>query len=118
MIRRPPIATPTDKLFPYAAPFRSYLAERASGVALSTTAGRRHRGSIGGLGADFVALRPAAGAEVVIALRAVSMLRTLPAEDPTVGDRAVTTELTLVEILAGLAEIGRASCRERVWQYV
>src|SRR3546814_9710109 len=35
------------------------LAERASGVALSTTAGRRHRGSIGGLGADFVALRPA-----------------------------------------------------------
>src|SRR3546814_16828919 len=31
------------------------------------------------------------------------MLRTLPAEDPTVGDRAVTTELTLVEILAGLA---------------
>src|SRR3546814_6367908 len=37
------------------------------------------------------------------------MLRTLPAEDPTVGDRAVTTELTLVEILAGLA-----ADRERV----
>jgi hypothetical protein len=85
------------------------LAERCAGVALSTTAGRRHRGSIGALGADFVALRPASGAEVLVAMGAISVVRTLPAEDPAAGDRAVSTELTLADVLAELA-----ADRERV----
>jgi hypothetical protein len=79
------------------------LAERGAGVALSTTAGRRHRGAIGALGADFVALRPASGPEVLVAMGSVSVLRTLPAEDPAAGDRAVSTELTLAEVLGELA---------------
>ena len=79
------------------------LAERGAGVALSTTAGRRHRGSIGALGTDFVALRPATGSEVLVSLNAVSVLRTLPAEDPASGDQTVSTTLTLAEVLAELA---------------
>lgn len=79
------------------------LTERAAGVALSTTAGRRHRGWIRALGADFVALCPASGTEVLVALQAISVVRTLPTEDPAAGDRVVSTELTLAEVLTELA---------------
>lgn len=79
------------------------LAERRAGVALSTTAGRRHRGAISAVGADFVALRPATGPEVLVTLGAVSMLRTLPAEDPASGDRSISIDLTLTEVLGELA---------------
>lgn len=79
------------------------LTERCAGVALSTTAGQRHRGSIGALGADFVALRPASGPEVLITMGSISVVRTLPAEDPAAGDRTVSTDLTLADVLTELA---------------
>lgn len=85
------------------------LAERRSVVALSTTGGRRHRGVIGSVGADFIAVRAAAGPDVLIALAAVAMVRTLPDEGPVAGDRVVVVQLTLAEVLRELA-----ADRERV----
>lgn len=85
------------------------LAERRSVVALTTTGGRRHRGVIGSVGADFIAVRAIAGPDVLVALSAVGSVRTLPSEDPAPGDRVVVVQLTLAEVLAELA-----ADRERV----
>lgn len=85
------------------------LAERQTSVALSTVGGRRHRGAVGSVGADFVALRVASGPDVLVALRAVASVRTMPAEDPVPGDRAVVVHLALAEVLSELA-----ADRERV----
>jgi hypothetical protein len=84
------------------------LAERGAAVVLSA-GGRRLHGVISGLGADFVALRPGAGGEVLVALGAITQARTSGAADATVGDRMVTSELRLVDVLAQLA-----ADRERV----
>ena len=78
------------------------LAERQVSVTAGTAAGRRHHGMIEALGADFVALRKPSGASVLLALRAVTVLRA-GAADAALGERVVTTELQLVEALAELA---------------
>lgn len=82
------------------------LAERSAGIAVTTTAGRRLVGAVEAIGADFVALRVAAGRQVLVALAAISVIRTAPSVEDTVGDRVVTAELTLAEALAGLAADG------------
>jgi hypothetical protein len=79
------------------------LAERRTSVAVRTTAGRRHRGGIEVLGADFLALQTAEGAEVLLALAGITSVRTAPLEQPALGERVVTTELRLTEVLAQLA---------------
>jgi hypothetical protein len=79
------------------------LAERRAGVAVTTTATRRHHGCVEALGADFAALRTAAGAEVLLSLRAISSVRTAPLVEPALGARPVTTELRLADVLAELA---------------
>jgi hypothetical protein len=78
------------------------VAERGASVALHVRSGRRHRGEIAALGSDFVALR-SAGADVIVALPAVTSVRTLPGEAPTIGDRSIGTSHRLVDVLAGLA---------------
>ena len=78
------------------------LAERGITVAVQTVAGRRHHGAIEVIGADFVALRKPSGSELLMALRAVTMLRAGSA-GLAVGERAVSTDLRLVEALAELA---------------
>jgi hypothetical protein len=78
------------------------VAERGASVALHVRGGRRHRGEIAALGADFIALR-SAGADVIVVLPAVTSLRTLPGEAPTIGDRSIGTSHRLVDVLAGLA---------------
>jgi hypothetical protein len=55
------------------------------------------------MGADFVALRQARGAEALLALGAISQVRTGRGGDPAVGDRMVTSELRLLDVLAQLA---------------
>jgi len=80
------------------------LAERRTAVAVSTTGGRRHHGAIEVIGADFVALRLASGHEVLLALAAVTAVRTVPLADAAAGERVVTTELRLVDVLGGLTE--------------
>jgi hypothetical protein len=78
------------------------VAERGAPVALHVRGGRRHRGKVLALGSDFVALR-SADADVIVALAAVTSLRTLPGEELTIGDRSIATSLCLVDVLAGMA---------------
>ena len=78
------------------------VAERGASVALHVRGGRRHRGEVAALGSDFVALG-SAGADVIVALTAVTSVRTLPGEASTIGDRSVATTHRLVDVLAGLA---------------
>jgi hypothetical protein len=85
------------------------LAERRAPLAIGTTAGRRHHGVIQVIGADFVAMRLVSRADVLIAVAAIGIVRTAPSVDATLGDRLVSTELHLVEVLAALA-----ADRERV----
>jgi hypothetical protein len=79
------------------------LAERGVALAVATVAGRRHRGVVQVIGADFVALRVASGREVLLALRAIASVRTSNAAGVTVGERVVTTELRLGDVLGELA---------------
>jgi hypothetical protein len=78
------------------------VAERGASIALHVRGGRRHRGEVAALGSDFVALR-SAGADVIVALPAVTSVRTLPGEAATIGDRSIGTWHRLVDVLAGLA---------------
>ena len=78
------------------------LAERRSSVSLLTTAGRRHHGAIEAIGVDFVALRKPSGGEVLVALRCLAVVRA-GLTDVAVGERVITTELRLVEVLGELA---------------
>ena len=78
------------------------VAERGTPVAVHVRGGRRHRGEVRALGADFVALR-SAGTDVIIAVGAVTSVRTGPGEASTIGDRSITTPLQLVDVLVGLA---------------
>src|SRR3546814_19882173 len=112
MIRRPPRSTRTDTLFPYTTLFRSDLV----GVLVELTAGMQ-------LGHDDLRRRHAllavevdrdAAAVVRHRDRAVAVQgdpdRVAPA-----GQRLVDG---VVDHLVDHVEIGRASCRERVCQYV
>lgn len=78
------------------------LAERGTGVAIST-GDRRHHGRIEVIGADFVALHLPSGGEVLLALEAVTSVRTAPRVDATVGEQVLTTTLRLAEVLGELA---------------
>ncbi len=78
------------------------VAERGVPVAVHVRGGRQHRGEVRAVGADFVALRSGA-TDVIIAIAAVTSVRTRPGEASTLGDRSITSLLRLVEVLAGLA---------------
>lgn len=80
------------------------LAERQAPITLETTAGRRHHGVVHVIGADFAGLRTRSTVEVLVALAAIDVLRTAPAVDATLGDRMLSTELRLADVLARLAE--------------
>lgn len=84
------------------------LAERWASVAV-TASGHRLNGVVTATGADFVAVRQATGSEVLLALGAISQVRAGRGGDPAVGDRMVTSELLLVDVLTQLA-----ADRERV----
>jgi hypothetical protein len=79
------------------------LAERRAAIAVSTSGRRRHHGRVEVIGADFLSLRAATGPEVLLTLGSVTAVRTVPGADPSVGERLVTTELRLAEVLSELA---------------
>src|SRR3546814_17820509 len=95
MILRPPVSTLTDTLFPSTTLFRSYLLGRG-GTGGQRQSGRRRRQYTGELHADL----PPFGCECF----------------------RLNPEIIVQSIHAGfelvVGEIGRASCRERVCQYV
>lgn len=79
------------------------LAERHIAVSVHTSGARRHHGHIRVIGADFVTLGLRSGVEVLLAVTAIGVVRTAPEVEATVGDRMVTTELRLADVLAQLA---------------
>ena len=84
------------------------LAERGADVALQLRSGSAERGRVRVVGADFVALAVPGGAggqvaEVLVALREVGSVRTLPGEPMSTGENAVACRLTLGEVIIGLA---------------
>src|SRR3546814_21129470 len=102
MLRRPPRSTRTDTLFPYTTRFRSGLAEVAAGAAEVDAAA-----AVAGEAAEHhVAAGPVHAAgdrrdHAVVVVAAAVALEVAAQVGPPVH-----------------AEIGRASCRERVCQYV
>src|SRR3546814_14470908 len=126
MRRRPPESTRTDTLFPYTTLFRSVVALRQLGCAV-----KRHNGLAGSGGAAHpggprVALLDN-GALIGVeedhplldgrCRQSADLIRGEERGDPSqcavLGDGVSNA-------LLGFSgrEIGRASCRERVWQYV
>ena len=79
------------------------LGERDAHVGIATVEGRRVLGTIEVVGADFIAVRTDAGHEVLLAIDAVASVRTAPSLDPAVGDRVMTTDLRLGDLLSELA---------------
>ncbi len=81
------------------------LGEAGAAVTVATRAGGRHGGIVRSVGADFVALAPAAGpgGEVVVALAAVTAVRTGPGTRRVAGDRRIDAALRLLDVIVGLA---------------
>jgi hypothetical protein len=80
------------------------LAERGSPVLVAGRAGRRHRGAVAAVGADFVGLRLADGGQVLLAVAGVASVRAEPRAAPAAGDRPVEVDIGLAEALAAVAE--------------
>lgn len=78
------------------------LAEQHERVTLTTAAGRTHQGELRAVGADFLHLETAAGAQVYVRTDAVAAVR--PAHGirrgEAAGERDTTTAATLHEVLA------------------
>src|SRR3546814_11026260 len=119
MIRRPPRSTRTDTLFPYTTLFRSQHRRPEQAVEVDDV-----------LADEVVQLGLAAGRKVLEEVRAVAFAQRLEAAQ--VADRRVQPDVQELARVAGDleaevgrvardvpgAQIGRASCRERVCQYV
>lgn len=80
------------------------LAEQGGPVLLSLAGGRRHRGRIGAVGADFVLVVTDRGAQVLVADRGIAAVRPEAGAAPVSGDRPVALAAGLAEALAIAAE--------------
>lgn len=80
------------------------LAERGTTVAVTTLAGRRHRGAVRALATDHLALRTAAGT-VHVRLDVLATIRPQPGSGTVVaqGERDEVDDLLLPELLARVA---------------
>src|SRR3546814_13776598 len=112
MIRRPPRSTRTDTLFPYTTLFRSsskvrsHLASSKSDAKIIIAPGTswRHQGTIDGGGTLIVGEQWAGGVHYHTRM-------SIPRDSRL-------TVTGYFRIFSGARKIGRASCRERVCQYV
>src|SRR3546814_11158091 len=108
MIRLPPSATRTDTLFPYTTRFRSQtgyahasdLSEAA--IARAVTTVRAVRAGHGG----------------VMSEAPVSTNRHLYGDTNPLNEIPFEQKVKLLQDIDAYAQIGRASTRDRVWQYV
>lgn len=80
------------------------LAEQGAPVLVTLAGGRRHRGVLRAVGADFVGLVTGQGAQVLVAAGGIVSVRPDPRARPLAGDRAVEVAAGLREVLAVLAE--------------
>ena len=79
------------------------LAERGTPVVVHGRAGRRHRGQIAAVAADFCALRTSGGRDVLLAYTGIGSVRPDSRTPGPSGDRAVHADLGLAEMLSVLA---------------
>src|SRR3546814_15762986 len=122
MIRRPPRSTRTDTLFPYTTLFRS-AGGCSTGSVPPPSLTDTH--CLAQLPTELVGLRPdpetkEGGARI---LRPDAALTAVPVEGAALSDKPCPNKPVQVIIVAVLlmwmrGQIGRASCRERVCQYV
>ncbi len=77
------------------------LAERRCPAVLHTSVGRRHRGIVVAVGADFCAVRTDHGSNALLAIEALTAARPDARAAPPQGDREVVVDLKLAEALAG-----------------
>src|SRR3546814_14543641 len=104
MIRRPPRSTRTDTLFPYTTLFRSAgLSFRRPNMTTTPESG---------------AITPALSPEYEACIQAYEARQRRRAELRPANKAALFDVLTAVGITSVVVKIGRASCRERVCQYV
>src|SRR3546814_15484960 len=124
MTRRPPRSTRTDTLFPYTTLFRSAWTQRLPiiflaliGLLVARYLTAYQLGQISGVWEPFFPGLPDEpgknGTEAVITS---SVSEAFPIPDAALG--GYTYALEIVTGIVGSREIGRASCRERVCQYV
>src|SRR3546814_17472219 len=117
MIRRPPRSTRTDTFFPYTTLFRSFVR------GMDGAAAHAHRVDDGdAAGGDIVAVADAAGGAPADLLAQIGAAAADQLEQ-FLGlgiDRLGRTAEAAVDVNfhVMLGQIGRASCRERVCQYV
>ncbi len=78
------------------------LAERGAAVVLELT-GHRVRGTVSGVGVDFVAVQADAGRSVLVPTAAIAVARAEPGGDDVVGDRSPVLDLTLGAVLRPVA---------------
>lgn len=81
------------------------LAERADRVVLTTASGRRHRGWLRSVAADFCVLYAETGQQVVVTFAALTSVRCEPGRPAAGGDRDVVSRLTLADHLAALGDL-------------
>ena len=79
------------------------LAERGTPVVIHGRAGRRHRGSISAVAADFCALRTSGGRDVLLAYAGIGSVRPDSRRPGPIGDRVVQAAIGMAEMLSVLA---------------
>jgi hypothetical protein len=80
------------------------LAEQSGPVLLTLAGGRRHRGRLRAVGADFVVLETEQGSQVLVADRGIAAVRPDAGAPALAGDRPLTVAAGLAEALAIVAE--------------
>ena len=76
------------------------LGERARPVVISCRSGRSHQGWIVGVGVDCVTMLTQRDERIVVVLDAIAFVRPQAHEEATVGDRCVSGDASLAEVLA------------------
>jgi hypothetical protein len=79
------------------------LAERGTPVVIHGRGGRRHRGAIAAVAADFCALRTSGGRDVLLTFLGIGSVRPDSRSPGPSGDRALHADLGLAEMLSVLA---------------
>ena len=79
------------------------LAERGTPVVIHGRGGRRHRGTIAAVAADFCALRTSGGRDVLLAYAGIGSVRPDSRSPGPSGDRVVQADLGMAEMLSVLA---------------
>jgi hypothetical protein len=80
------------------------LGERAAPVVVWGRAGRRHRGVLRAVGADFCGLRTAEGSDVLLTYAGIAAVRPEGRAEAVAGDRPVSLHVGVAEALTVLAE--------------